>query len=1107
VADIIKFKRGTAAEWTAANVILEDGEIGIETDTKNMKLGDGVTVWNSLDHTTKEIEDEITRVKTDISTSIMPTYAWRGNGVPTISGGPYKAYYIHSIVLKDSTQFIDIPSDAPDGATFSVENNDRTDYLTVRAPSGETINGSAAYQANYDTLNFFVKDGANWLLAYGGIFPNNLTALKTTIQALLPNSLNTIDEIQAQLKDRLHTFREIQNEFSDQLHTLEALEGDGFARASYRYGTLPDQTVPHDDNSWIKGEYPINEEKVIPFVNEGNKYLGFVIPSFLTPLISSLEINSTPMGFEDHDYLYNDLHYTILITDSTVVTGSNIRIKFEFASGTGSQSGIEIDDGTSDAASVVKINTNGMKITELPNQGGMASGEIELTSGVNIHMAAPNQQYGLALCNEIIVEPPLSVFDDPDSTNEFAARLEIKHDAYEQMHKPSFLAYLKETEDIVGKIQPDDQNTAKSHHDGALWFDDIVWPTGIYIQTDRVNKAYSIQEADQLDPNVSGGTDYLIAFRVHMKGVAPDDGFVRAYLYNKSIDPFEPTGYLTDKDGNLMVVQRNYKAGQELGYLDVLGIVNAKGLQSFSCHVVDNFANDIIEVTDRTEGCTGLMIQALTSEAKTGIGLLQFESDTQQNIEFSSHYLGVDRMNLAYILSRPEAPVSYTAGTNFISSNGWRLINPNGIKIGVVDGHLHIQDDGVHICDFNFGKAFSAEETLLLRGKDVEVTTTLVDKDDAFRVALMKWTGAPDEYTPEIFTTRNNGLPIFQTDWTKVEDFFISEDVVSGDHTVAHTFSVPTDANNYALIIYPEGAQLPIALKLKEFKADVNPAITGYVLHAPELANEQHLEFDTKYKEIAADNLGYGSFRYTINNVPDGMPMPIGKAIKGAADISFDRTINQVSGSENHAYEGAIKFDKDGNATISTELLVWSEKGSSVVAQTRFWWSRVSSDGLTFTKIDDSELTVGIRGGTKAINTMPTFSIKVDTGDRIALFATTDQSDGAYLQSVSPSAPMVSTTINFNELTADIVDHESKQLRDSELRVIPFTGISAQNYTFEIVISEFVSIGNCIVINTKTPNKRISVDGVEFSYDETSQELTVHIGSVTDGEIHLTLWR
>lgn len=44
----IKLRRGTATEWTTANPILAAGEMGIETDTRKFKFGDGTTAWNTL---------------------------------------------------------------------------------------------------------------------------------------------------------------------------------------------------------------------------------------------------------------------------------------------------------------------------------------------------------------------------------------------------------------------------------------------------------------------------------------------------------------------------------------------------------------------------------------------------------------------------------------------------------------------------------------------------------------------------------------------------------------------------------------------------------------------------------------------------------------------------------------------------------------------------------------------------------------------------------------------------------------------------------------------------------------------------------------------------
>ena len=44
----IQFRRGTAAEWSAANPVLSAGEPGYATDTGVLKIGDGTTPWNGL---------------------------------------------------------------------------------------------------------------------------------------------------------------------------------------------------------------------------------------------------------------------------------------------------------------------------------------------------------------------------------------------------------------------------------------------------------------------------------------------------------------------------------------------------------------------------------------------------------------------------------------------------------------------------------------------------------------------------------------------------------------------------------------------------------------------------------------------------------------------------------------------------------------------------------------------------------------------------------------------------------------------------------------------------------------------------------------------------
>lgn len=44
----IQIRRDTAANWTSVDPILAEGEIGLETDTNQMKFGDGVLAWTAL---------------------------------------------------------------------------------------------------------------------------------------------------------------------------------------------------------------------------------------------------------------------------------------------------------------------------------------------------------------------------------------------------------------------------------------------------------------------------------------------------------------------------------------------------------------------------------------------------------------------------------------------------------------------------------------------------------------------------------------------------------------------------------------------------------------------------------------------------------------------------------------------------------------------------------------------------------------------------------------------------------------------------------------------------------------------------------------------------
>jgi hypothetical protein len=57
--DLIQVRRDTAAEWTDKNPTLASGEMGFETDTGKLKIGNGSTAWSVLEYFTTVVDDQI----------------------------------------------------------------------------------------------------------------------------------------------------------------------------------------------------------------------------------------------------------------------------------------------------------------------------------------------------------------------------------------------------------------------------------------------------------------------------------------------------------------------------------------------------------------------------------------------------------------------------------------------------------------------------------------------------------------------------------------------------------------------------------------------------------------------------------------------------------------------------------------------------------------------------------------------------------------------------------------------------------------------------------------------------------------------------------------
>lgn len=179
MASIIQIRRDTASNWTTANPILALGEMGAETDTSKIKIGDGVTAWASVPYLI-DAGDYLTATSTNTLTNKTITFA--GNtltGVaptttPTLTGVKETkvAMGANNIDLSLGNYFTYTLSGAQTLTVSNVASSGSVSAFVLEVTNG----GSAALSyfsgvtwaaatapeltaAGVDTLAFFTHDG------------------------------------------------------------------------------------------------------------------------------------------------------------------------------------------------------------------------------------------------------------------------------------------------------------------------------------------------------------------------------------------------------------------------------------------------------------------------------------------------------------------------------------------------------------------------------------------------------------------------------------------------------------------------------------------------------------------------------------------------------------------------------------------------------------------------------------------------------------------------------------------------------------------------------------------------------------------------------------
>lgn len=129
----IQLKRGASSQWFTKNPILKSGELGVEIDTKKIKLGNGISRWNTLSYINVVPSD----LENTLDSYIDSSEKGNPGGVATLNSQGYiPDSQIPSGIARD-TEIITSYNNLDDLPTlFSGSYNDLTEKPTIPSLTG-----------------------------------------------------------------------------------------------------------------------------------------------------------------------------------------------------------------------------------------------------------------------------------------------------------------------------------------------------------------------------------------------------------------------------------------------------------------------------------------------------------------------------------------------------------------------------------------------------------------------------------------------------------------------------------------------------------------------------------------------------------------------------------------------------------------------------------------------------------------------------------------------------------------------------------------------------------------------------------------------------------
>ncbi|EGR3070286.1 hypothetical protein DMW20_12050 [Vibrio parahaemolyticus] len=494
--------------------------------------------------------------------------------------------------------------------------------------------------------------------------------------------------------------------------------------------------------------------------------------------------------------------------------------------------------------------------------------------------------------------------------------ISIKPDAFEAHHSEGYLAYFDMDEVIIG-------NAVTDKRKGAIWADKIAWGAGNQdMYAERDTKSVILQDPYNDDPSVTGGAPILCGLHIGFYGSAPNDGTIEFYLWDANREEA-----LLNSAGQPIGVIHHYTQGDKLKPITIAQVYMAKGAVKAQWRMKHTFTDDPVRIGDWAVDGSCILYQLLGKGESISTALNEFQSVIGKPIRVMSKYYGTDFSSNTWSYGFDIAQSVIPANQGMDSVIGIDFENPTPLKVALENSILNIKDDGTNLGLFNTGIELSHEDTINLRGKEVEVTLQAFDRYNALNLVMFSYTGNIADVQRPILTGMNNDQYTLSAGWDKHDVQFLPEHPEGSFHPLTKKFVIPNSANLIMFGVLPNEEQSPTDVSLKPMTINVTTPFTAFEVSIPKEGDE------LAFKSVSSEFVTYNKI-WRINK--NKTNIPFGEKVSHVNNAPVELYVEEDDAA---AYNGGLKLTEATQYRIEVWLSVqnYYKTKLSQDETVRFW--------------------------------------------------------------------------------------------------------------------------------------------------------------------------